>query len=123
MKKILTIPLICLLVTICSNGTANGKTINADVDLLLIPYTKVLTKLSDEYGTKMYVPEKNKEKLLNNVKEMTPKQFENQLRKQYEESLKYIQDQDSSYDNGEYKSPSSNYIPNSKTTIPAIPLN
>lgn len=120
MKKILTIPLICLLITICSNNTVNGKTNNADVDFLLIPYNKILTKLSDEYGIRMYVAEKNKEKLLNNIHGMTPNQFEKQLRKQYEEALKYTQD--SSYDKGEYKTSESNYIPNSKTKIPAIPL-
>lgn len=121
MKKILTISLICLFVTILySNRTVNGKTNEVDVDFLLIPYNKVLTKLSDEYGISMYVPGKNKEKLLNNIKDMSPKQFENQLRKQYEESLKYIQD--SFYDKGEYKTPNSNYIPTSITTIPAIPL-
>lgn len=119
MKKILAISLLYLLVTVCSTGTANGKTDNTDIDFLLIPYNNVLTKLSDEYGISMYVPEKNKEKLLNNIKEITPKQFEKQLRKQYKESLKYIQE--SSYSKGKYNTP--NYIPNSNAIIPAIPLN
>lgn len=122
MKKILSISLICILVSVfCSTATSTAKTNDADVDFLLIPYNKVLTKLSDEYGVGMYVPEKNKEKFLTNIKEMTPKEFEKLLRKQYKESQKYINK--FSHDKGEYKSLNPQYIPNADNVIPANPVN
>ncbi|QPQ36579.1 hypothetical protein [Lysinibacillus sp. JNUCC-52] len=38
----------------------------------------------------MYIPEKNKDKFLNSVQDMTLQEFEQRLRQQYKEAEKYI---------------------------------
>ncbi|WP_312754772.1 hypothetical protein [Rummeliibacillus suwonensis] len=122
MKKLLNILSISILITVlCSTTTSNAKTTNDDIDLLLIPYNKVMTKLSAEYGVNIYVPEKNKEKFFKSVQDMSPKAFEKLLRDQYKESEKYMKE--FSYDQGEYKNPYPSYIPNAENTIPASPMN
>lgn len=122
MKKLLNILIICTLVSVfCSTSTSTAKS-NDDVDFLLIPYEKVLNKLSEEYGVGMYIPEKNKEKFLNSMKNISPKEFEKQLRQQYKESQQYINED--AYDNGDYKSLYPNTMPNTDTNIPPMnPIN
>lgn len=118
MKKSLNILSISILTTVlCSTTTSNAKTTNDDIDLLLIPYNKVMTKLSAEYGVNIYVPEKNKEKFFKSVQDMSPKAFEKLLRDQYKESEKYMKE--FSYDQGEYKNPYPSYIPNAENMISA----
>ncbi|WP_146552371.1 hypothetical protein [Rummeliibacillus sp. SL167] len=122
MKKLLNILSISILITVlCSTTTSNAKTTNDDIDLLLIPYNKIMTKLSIEYEVNIYVPEKNKEKFFKSVQDMSPKAFEKLLRDQYKESEKYKKE--FSYDQGEYKNPYPSYIPNAENTIPASPMN
>lgn len=122
MKKIFNITLICMMVTVfCSTTHSSADTKDFDRDVALIPYNKILTKLSKEYGIDMYIPEKNKEKFLNKVKGMTPKEFEKLLRQQYNESKKYITSP--SYDKAEMgDSPYPQPIPNAEQMIPATPL-
>ena len=44
MKKLLNILSISILITVlCSTTTSNAKTTNDDIDLLLIPYNKIMT--------------------------------------------------------------------------------
>ncbi|MGY4794752.1 hypothetical protein ACVNNN_07095 [Lysinibacillus fusiformis] len=120
MKKIINITLICIMVSVfCSTTHYNAEsTYDNDIELLLVPYNKILIKLSKEYGIEMYIPEKNKEKFLNSIQNMTPKEFENRLRQQYKESKKYI-NQSNGKSNFFYPQP----IPNAEQVVPAIPLN
>lgn len=122
MKKILSMSLICLIVSVfCSTAASTAKTTESDIVFALIPYEKVLTKLTKEYGVEMYVPEENKEKFYNKVKDLTPKQFEKQLRWQYEEAMPYIRE--ASYSEAIEGSGGPLPIPNATETIPAIPIN
>lgn len=120
MKKIINITLICIMVSVfCSTTHYNAEsTYDNDIELLLIPYNKILIKLSKDYGIEMYIPEKNKEKFLNSIQNITPKEFENRLRQQYKESKKYI-NQSNGESNFFYPQP----IPNAEQIVPAIPLN
>ncbi|MFJ8260639.1 hypothetical protein ACIQ4I_01580 [Rummeliibacillus sp. NPDC094406] len=99
--------------------TTIAKTID-DIDFLLIPYQKVLDNLSKEFGITFYVEDENKEKLYNNVKDMTPKKFEQSLRDQFKEAQQYMHD--SSYDNGEDASFGPKNIPNAQEVLPTTPL-
>jgi len=91
-----------------------------DIDFLLIPYQKVLDNFSEEFGISIYVEDKNKEKLYNNVKNMTPKRFEQSLRDQYKEAQRYIHE--TSYDNSEYGTFEPHNIPNANGILPTKPI-
>ncbi|MGG0655788.1 hypothetical protein [Rummeliibacillus pycnus] len=93
---------------------------NDDIDFLLIPYQKVLDNLSEEFEITFYVENKNKEKLYNKVKDMTPKKFEQSLRNQFKESQQYMHD--ASYDNGENHSFGPHNIPNAHGSVPTTPF-
>ncbi|MFL0506279.1 hypothetical protein ACH0B5_11050 [Ureibacillus sp. 179-F W5.1 NHS] len=126
MKKILNISLALLLVSVfCSTSTPNAKTKdnNNDIDLAIIPYVKILEKLSNEYGIKMYVSDEDKEKFYKSVSNMSPNQFEELQRKQYKEALKYIHETTPSYDSSaEVGSPYPTPIPRADKIIPAVPV-
>ncbi|WP_397538523.1 hypothetical protein [Rummeliibacillus pycnus] len=101
------------------SSTSIAKT-KDDMDFLLIPYQKVLDNLSKEFGITFYVEDEIKEKLYSNVKDMTPKKFEQSLRDQFKQAQQYMHD--SSYDNGEYGSFGSRNIPNAQGVLPTTPL-
>jgi len=123
MKKLLYISLICLMMSVfCSTTASTAKTTDVDIVFALIPYEKVLKKLTDEYGVTMYVPEENKEKFYNNVKGLTTRQFEKQMRQQFEEAKQYIpKASNSAVKEGGIFGPLP--LPNATQTIPAIPIN
>ncbi|WP_409368746.1 hypothetical protein [Lysinibacillus sp. 38-6] len=119
MKKGINITLICIMVTIfCSTTHFNAEpTSDNDIELLLIPYKKILANLSNEYGIEMYVPEENKELFFNSIQDMTPQVFEKRLRQQYKEAKIYI-NQSTGESDVFYPQP----IPNANQDILAIPL-
>lgn len=94
--------------------------INVDIDFLQIPYQKVLDHLSEKFGITFYVEEKSKEKLYNNVKNMSPKKFEQSLRNQFKEAQQYMHD--STYNKGETGSFGPHTIPNAYNTLSTTPL-
>jgi hypothetical protein len=57
------------------------------IDELLAPYQAVIDKLNEELGSDIYIPEKNKMKVYQNIQDMTPKEVEEMLRKEYRESV------------------------------------
>lgn len=119
MKKVINITLICLMVSVfCSTTHYRAEsTYDNDPDLLLIPYKKILENLSNEYGVRMYIPEKNKDKFLNSVQDMTLQEFEKRLRQQYKDAEKYI-NQSAGESVVIYPQP----IPNANQDVLAIPL-
>lgn len=121
MKKIFSIGLILTLASVLCTTTSIAKTKNDDIDFFLIPYQKVMDNLTEEFGVRMYVEEKNKEKLYKNVKDMTPKEFEKSLRRDYKEAEKYIHESSNdNAENGGHFGP--DYIPNANGSLSTTPL-
>lgn len=58
------------------------------IDDLLAPYQAVLNKVNGELGSNIYIPAKSKENVYNKIKNMTPSEFESQMRTEYLDSLK-----------------------------------
>ncbi|HWI48374.1 MAG TPA: hypothetical protein VNU45_09160 [Rummeliibacillus sp.] len=119
MREFSILALSIVFLSVFGTSTSIAKT-KDDTDFLLIPYQKVLDNLSEEFGITFYVEDNNKEKLYNNVKDMTPKKFEQSLRDQFKEAQQYMHD--ASYDNGKNGSFGPNNIPNAHGTLPTTPL-
>lgn len=81
MKRIASAILsVVLIFGLCTTASATkAKTI----DELLAPYQAVIDKLNAELGLTMYIPDKNKEKVYNNIKDMSTDEFEAMLRDEY----------------------------------------
>jgi len=54
-----------------------------NIDNLLAPYQAIIDKVNAELGSTIYIPEKNKEKVYNNIKDMSPEEVEALLRNEY----------------------------------------
>jgi hypothetical protein len=85
MKKALTIALTFLLLLLLVMPTY-AKRMDS-LDELLAPYQAMIDKLNEELGSAIYIPEKNKVKVYQNIKDKTPKEVEEMLRKQYQDYI------------------------------------
>lgn len=56
------------------------------INELLAPYQAAVDKVNEELGISIYIPEKNKEKVYNNIKDKTPEEITSMLIKEYKES-------------------------------------
>lgn len=81
MKKIASIALPILLIAGLSTTAFAAK--EATIDDLLAPYQSVIDKVNAELGSAIYIPDKNKEKVYNNIKDMPPDEVERMLREEY----------------------------------------
>lgn len=98
------------------------------VDNLIKPYEDVVTKVNDMLGANMAIPEENKEKTYEMLKDMPLEEFENLLIQQYKESMQY-EDSQAIHDDGDFiyqdasklESPPIQ-IPNSKGIIEVNPI-
>lgn len=81
MKKILTIALSFMLILGGSIPTYAKETKN--IDELLAPYKEVVDKVNAELGSTIYIPEGNKEKVYNKVKDMSIDEVETMLKNDY----------------------------------------
>lgn len=81
MKRILSIALTLVLMLGLAIAAYAEKAKN--IDELLAPYQEVVDKLNAELGSTIYIPVANKEKVYNNVKDMSPSEVEILLREEY----------------------------------------
>lgn len=120
MKKILGLGIAFLILT--GFYTASSANKNADMDLLLLPYQKVIDNLSEDLGVPFYIETKNKERFYNNVKDITPEQFEKMLIEEYKESeADIINDKSYVTDDAPYDIQGPN-IPNHNGSVILTPL-
>lgn len=83
MKRIVTIALsFMLMLGLCIPTYASAEKAKT-IDELLAPYRAVIDKLNAELGSTMYIPDKNKERVYNNIKDMSLDEFETMLRNDY----------------------------------------
>lgn len=82
-KNASVILLVSLILGLLSSATATKA---ATIDELLVPYRAVIDKLNEELGSTMYIPHENKEKIDNNIKNMTPDELGALLRQEYKSS-------------------------------------
>ena len=81
MKRIVWIALFILLILGVSIPNTIGKV--ATIDKQLAPYQAVINKVNAELGSTIYIPDKNKVTVYNNIKNMTPDEFETKIRNEY----------------------------------------
>lgn len=81
MKRILSIALTFILMFGLTIPVYAEKAKN--IDELLAPYQEVVNKINTELGSTIYIPDVNKEKVYNNVKDMSPAEVETFLRNEY----------------------------------------
>lgn len=107
--------------------SVSAATTEENIDELLAPYKVVIDKVNTELGSAFYIPDKNKEKVYNNIKNMTPDEVEAMLREDYktlDPSHKIESTSKSykrSYATGKKSEPS--FIPNFSGSIQLVPLN
>lgn len=94
-----------------------------EMEIQMIPYLKVLSQLSEEYGVSHYVPEENKEKFYDSVKSMTPREFALMLREQYKLAEPFI-DQSENFSGEDARTGNfgPDQLPNFNGKIEMIPL-
>lgn len=81
MKWIFFLVLMFMLILVLITPIYAGKT--ANIDELLLPYQEVIDKINAELGSTIYIPDVNKEKVYNNIKDMSPEEVEILLRNEY----------------------------------------
>ncbi|MDQ7093423.1 hypothetical protein REC12_07460 [Desulfosporosinus sp. PR] len=79
-KLVWMILFISLLLVACTPDTIKKA---ATIDERLAPYQAAIDKINAELGSTIHIPDGNKETVYNNIKNMTPAQFEAMLRDEY----------------------------------------
>lgn len=103
--------------TMASNNRVN------EIEIQMIPYLKVLSQLSEEFGVPHYVPEENKEKFYDSVKNMTPREFAIMMRRQYKLAEPFInQSENFSGEDARRGNIGPDQLPNFNGKIETIPL-
>lgn len=93
MKNVINIFIITLIITLMPGLCVFSSTqTENNIDELLAPYQAVIGKLNAELGATFYIPYENREIVYNNIKSKTPDEFEELLRQEYEEFLRYQQE-------------------------------
>jgi hypothetical protein len=91
LKKLKTVlfPILVVLVLLPVMGGADVSK-SASIDERLLPYQHVIDKVNHDFGfkkIKIFIPKENKEKVYNNIKDMTTSQFEDMLKSEIEDEL------------------------------------
>jgi len=81
MKRIITIAMSFVLVL--GLGLPTYAQSAKNIDELLGPYQAVIDKVNSDLGSSIYIPDKNKEMVYNNIKSKTTAEFEAMLRNEY----------------------------------------
>lgn len=81
MKKLLV--MILSLVFILGMSTDVKAEGEQSIEDMLAPYQAAVDKLNDEMGSNIYIPEKNKEKVYENIKDKTPEEVALMLKEEY----------------------------------------
>ncbi|HAZ36990.1 MAG TPA: hypothetical protein DEF85_05070 [Clostridiaceae bacterium] len=97
MKRIITIAISFVLMLGLCLLPAHAQS-EKNIDDLLAPYQAVIDKINSDLGSSIYIPDKNKGMVYNNIKNKTLAEFEATLRDEYEASNKpFITTQPGSY--------------------------
>lgn len=85
MRRAIRLFVIFIMVIGVSVLSAEGK--EERLDGLLLPYQNVIDKVNRDLGAPIYIPEKSKEKVYNNIKHLSPDELEALMRKEYLDTL------------------------------------